>query len=327
MLTAALQRVSLSLVALLIAAMPLHDAAADPLADDAGALLAKMAFAVRESNYQGSFLYEHEGRIDTLRIFHAGGRDGRERLVSMNGERRELTHEGDTITCVQPGRGTLLLSTKGSPHLLPLVPAIGGASFAKHYALELGREDRVAGFRARIVNIVPRDDYRYGYRLWLEDSTQMPLRSAVLDRSQRVLEQFMFVSLELGAKPKESDLVSTSDAAALNAPEPSALLARPHWRVASAPPGFEQVRAERLDRVAGGEHLVYSDGVASVSVYVEPRSPNATQDADPHTSRSLINLATRAVDGWKFTVLGDVPRVTVDEIARSIVSSDNAAER
>ena len=207
------------------------------------ALLAQMSVALREVDYQGSFIYQHAGRIDALRIFHAGGGKERERLVSMSGARSEIVRDGTTVTCLQDGRPTVLLPDRAGAHLLPLVPDTRGLSFPKFYALQAGGYDRVAGYRARIIEIVPRDAFRYGYRIWLDDATHLPLRSAVVDGNGHGLEQFMFVALDIGAPPKESDLVPDHGSGVV-APPLEVRLGRPRWRVADPPP-------ERLLCVSG----------------------------------------------------------------------------
>jgi sigma-E factor negative regulatory protein RseB len=291
---------------------------AEPV-DEARNLLAQMSAAVREANYQGSFIYEHNSRIGALRIFHAGGRDERERLVSMSGVRSEVVRDGGTITCLQSGVPTVLLPNRIAAHLLPLVPDVSGQSFATLYALGVGKEDRVAGYRARIVEITPRDTYRYGYRLWLEDATHLPLRSAVVDATQRSLEQFMFVALDIGAKPKESDLVASGDTGMMAMPAETALAGALKWRVADAPPGFVFLRAQRpAQGPSGAEHLMYSDGLANISVYIEPHDAKAAGAPDRATARGVLSVYSHDMGAWKVTVLGDVPRVTVERMARSV---------
>lgn len=314
------------LLAALIALASTRPGLADPASDDASALLAQMSVAVRDISYQGSFIYEHNGRIDALRLFHAGGRDERERLFSMSGARSEIVRDGNTVTCLQTGSPTLLLPNHGAVHLLPLVPDVSGASFGKLYSVEAGAQDRVAGYRARIVKIVPLDAYRYGYQLWLEDTTRLPLRSVVVDAAQHELEQFMFVALDIGAKPKESDLLPSAEAGSVMAPMETALVGTPQWRVTDAPAGFEFLRAQRAAQGTNpGEHLIYSDGVASVSVYVEPRDAKAPVAPDRAIARGVLSMYTHDMETCKVTVLGDVPRATVQRVARSVQAVPAAA--
>lgn len=298
-----------------------HAAAAADL--DAQTLMQRMSAAVRELDYQGSFVYEHDGRVDAMRLFHQGGAEGRERLLSLNGPRSEVLREGRTITCVQGDRPATLLPSRSGGHLLPLVPDTNGIRAARLYAVSLGGEDRVAGYRARVVEMRPLDAYRYGYRVWLDEATQMLLRSAVVDHADRTLEQFMFISLEIGAKPKESDLALSGGAAATALPpEEAPLQGAPQWRVADPPPGFVLVRSQRPALGPSQvEHQVWSDGIASISVYVEPRDAGAAGAADSAASRGAVNVYARSDGAWKITALGDVPRAAVERMARSIAAA------
>jgi sigma-E factor negative regulatory protein RseB len=315
---AMLRRGTYPLLAALILLASTRLAFAEPV-DEASNLLAQMSVAVRDTNYQGSFIYEHNGRIDAFRISHAGGRDERERLVRMSGARSEVVRDGETITCLQNGQPTVLLPNRRAARLLPLVPDVSGLSFATLYTLGTGKEDRVAGYRARVVDILPRDEYRYGYRLWLEDATHLPLRSAVLDAAQHSLEQFMFVALDIGAKPKESDLVPSSEDGRMATPMETALVGATHWRVADAPAGFVFLGAQHPSQGPNpAEHLMYSDGLANVSVYIEPRDATTPDAPGRATARGVLSVYARDMGVWKITVLGDVPRATVERMARSV---------
>ncbi len=139
---------------------------------------------------------------------------------------------------------------------------------------------------------MPRDPYRYGYRLWLSRDDQLPLRSAIVDAKRQPLAQFMFVALDIGAKPSEAELAPAETVAgAVNAGGDDATIPRPAWRV-DAPAGFRLVRTER---VAGNaqlsEQLVYTDGIASVSVYVEPHA--AAKKPEGATRHRRIDYRTR----------------------------------
>lgn len=303
-----------------------------PLAAEDGArnLLARMHAAVGALDYHGSFIYARGGQIDTLRIFHAGsGGAERERLLSTSGARNEIARSGSTIVLLQHDAPAVILPYSGGVRLLPLLPETRGEHFDAYYRVEEGGDDRVAGYRARIVDIVPRDAWRYGYRLWLEDSSGMPLRSAIVDARRRLLEQFMFVALDLGAKPKESDLAPTIAAhGASRSLAEMPLDGLPRWHVADPPPGYRFLRAQRLAQDATqGEHLTYSDGLANVSVYVEPHDGAADVAPDRFSTRGVLGICMRDTDAWRITVLGDVPRTTAERMAASVRASVSTARR
>ncbi|MBN8727966.1 MAG: MucB/RseB C-terminal domain-containing protein [Xanthomonadales bacterium] len=279
------------------------------------ALVAQMNRAVRDLDYQGSFVYERDGRIDALRIFHAAGPIERERLVSVSGPRSEVIRSGPTVTCLPASERGVLLAGSSNTRLLPLVPRLQGRAL-QHYALRDAGTDRVAGYPARVVEVVPRDAWRYGYRLWIEDGARLLLRSAVIDARQRTLEQFMFVALEIGAAPRESDLAPVGETGLVASPDEESLR-HARWRVAEVPPGFFLARLQRPAKAPdGAEHQVYSDGIANVSVYIEPAEAAAPPDRD--LARGVISLHAQTREGWRVTAVGDVPRATVARMAGSV---------
>ncbi|HPN79749.1 MucB/RseB C-terminal domain-containing protein [Dokdonella sp.] len=288
---------------------------------DARAMLNQMSAAIRSLDYQGSFAYQHAGRVDTLRVFHAGGAVERERLISLNGPRSEVIRNGRNVTCIQPdGSATVYVNGSGRG-LLPLVPDASSRPLGDQYDVSISGSDRVAGYLADIIDVTPRDAFRYGYRLWLDQGTRLLLRSTVLDSEKRVLEQFMFVSLEIGKLPDETELVpgqrelKTTAAAASDEAE---LRGASEWRVNKPPTGFALVSARRSGLAEKPtEHLVYSDGLASVSIYIEPRNENAA-DMTTMAGRGTLNIYTYTEGDLRYTVLGDVPVATVTAMARSI---------
>jgi sigma-E factor negative regulatory protein RseB len=297
-------------------------------ADDAAAheLLSRMSRSLRSVDYEGSFIYQHDGRTDALRIFHSGGNPERERLISLTGARGEVVRDGTAIVCVQAGGVPTLFASRAESQLLPLVPNVG--ELGAEYAVATAGEDRVAGYDARIVEISPRDPYRYGYRLWLSKDNQLLLRSAVFDAAKRPLEQFMFVALDVGTRPSETDLVPSGDAAAAAAPAGEMPLAtRPAWDIANLPPGFHLVRAQQASGAAPeAEHLVYTDGLASVSVYIEPHALSAPVAVESAMIHGALSIHSVDAAGVRVTVLGDVPPATVQAMARGVRSVTTRAD-
>ena len=320
----AVSSVGLSTVALATLAF----LAAPARADDATAheLLSRMSQALRSVDYEGSFIFQHDGRTDALRIFHAGGHRERERLISLTGARGEVVRDGTAIVCVQAGGVPTLFATRAESQLLPLVPNV--ADLGAEYAVATAGDDRVAGYDAEIVEISPRDPYRYGYRLWLSKDNQLLLRSAVFDAARRPLEQFMFVALDVGTRPSETDLVPSGDVAGAAAPADELPLAtRPAWDIANAPPGFHLVRAQQTTGAAPeSEHLVYSDGIASVSVYVEPHPLSAPVAVESAMMRGALSIHSVDAAGVRVTALGDVPPATVQAMARGVRSLATRAD-
>ncbi|WP_395681139.1 MucB/RseB C-terminal domain-containing protein [Dokdonella sp.] len=276
--------------------------------------LARMYAAIRQLDFQGSFVYLRGGKAEAMRIFHAGGSPERERLVGLNGARTEIAREGGVVTCVSGDAPSKLFDTPGV-RLLPLLPDLRGGSVAAYYAVSAGDEERVAGYRARRIDIVARDGYRYGYRLWMEDHSGLPLRSSIVDASGRILEEYMFVTLDIGARPRDSDLAPSTNAGVAEAAGET--LVEPRWQIADPPPGFVLTRTQKPalgdER---SEHQIYTDGLASVSIYVEPHS--GANGADRGFARGMLNMLTREAGGWRVAAIGDVPRGTLERMLGSM---------
>lgn len=285
---------------------------------DARQMLDAMSRAIVSLDYEGSFVYEHNGQLDSLRLFHAAGGTGRERLLSMSGPRSEIVRTGRSMTCVLSGMPTQLLQARAGSSLLPLLPRSGRVFPSQYYAVSVAGSDRVAGYTARVVEVSARDAFRYGYRLWLDEDSHLPLRSALLDGARRTIEQFMFVSLEIGGKPKESDLTIAGDTGAFAQVPEVPLQDALRWQVTDLPPGFDFGGAQRpTDGPSSAEHHLYTDGVASVSLYVEPRDTNAPVIPDRAMARGAMHVYSHDVDAWRITAMGEVPAATVERIARS----------
>ena len=146
--------------------------------------------------------------------------------------------------------------------MLPLVPNV--RELGAQYSVRLGGVDRVAGYDARIVDILPRDPYRYGYRLWLQQGNQLLLRSAIVDEARRPLEQFMFVALDIGEKPSETDLSPAGNVGSAASPvDEMPITTKPFWNVADAPAGFSSGSHAKAARQRVRVRSIWSTPTAS----------------------------------------------------------------
>ncbi|KAA2285540.1 MucB/RseB C-terminal domain-containing protein [Arenimonas fontis] len=287
----------------------------------AGAWLARIGPALRGLDYRGTLVVVAEGRMETLRVFHRNddGRE-RERLVALSGPPRELVRDGDRVVCVGTGGGDAAYALDGNGHLRAAI-ALGEGELPRGYDISLGGQGRVAGHAARIVDVRATDRWRYGYRLWLEQDSGLPLRVDLLDAEGRAVERVAFTELELGVRPDDREL--TASAPATPVPAPARQPTSPAenalaWRVRSPPPGFA-LRAARAH--GGGAHLLYSDGLASVSVYVEP-VPAGLHGSDARR-RGAVHSRAFWSDGWQVLAIGKVPAETVDRFARNLRARDD----
>jgi sigma-E factor negative regulatory protein RseB len=256
-------------------------------------------------------------------------------LVSLDGSNREFIRTGTDLACYLPDKKTVLVEKRPAEEsLLSGFPTITPQTASFYDIREVGRT-RLNRRDTRIITVAPRDEYRYGYRLWIDESTAMPLKTQLCDGRGRVIEQIVFASLTLAAHIPDSAFkpeVSTEGfqwlrndvTPAKESPEAASLV----WNQMKLPPGFKM--AARSAQIMPGStdpvsHLVFSDGLASVSVFVETETKSEiTQDGQTVTEETAhvgsSSVYSTLMDGRKVTAVGEVPPETVRSIASSFSS-------
>jgi sigma-E factor negative regulatory protein RseB len=325
-----------AVVGLLLAAVPLRTIASDEPRE----WLEKMNRALATRNYDGTFFHLSGGRVETMRIVHRV-RAGRvtERLVSLDGSGREFVRNNDELTCYLPDQHTVLVEPRQDRGpFLGSLPQFG-ADVNEFYRIESLPNSRVLGRSARVIMVNPKDQFRFGYRLWLDENTAMPLKTQLCDSRGQVIEQILFARLDMPENIPDIDLTPAVRTEGMRwvrqgASHDSASPALSAYRASELPPGFRLTVSG--EQTLGGatepaSHLVYSDGLATVSVFVEaPREPNSGSDDKPRTPTEppMQGLArvgsgyafSTMVQGHQVTAVGEVPAQTVEFIAHSVKS-------
>ena len=292
-------------------------------ASDVSDLLKKMTNANRLLNYQGVLVLRKSDDLVAMSIEH--GADDRgvwESMVSLNGEARRVVRVNDEVTSVYPERKLLTVSrSKNRNTLHPALPE-NLDKLEAYYTINRLKDDRVADHMAVVLDVVPNDLFRYGYRYWLDADTGVLLRCDLLNEDKRVLEQMMFTRLDyLSAAPASAFMEIKHDGF-----EERRLDQVPDkkqdssWYVSKLPAGFilTQSRARQTKK---GEilHLAYTDGLASVSVFVEPGRA-AHKKLKGASSMGALNAYGLRVKKHFVTVVGEVPAMAVRQIALSVLS-------
>jgi sigma-E factor negative regulatory protein RseB len=264
-----------------------------------------------------------------------------ERLQSLDGSGREFVRNNDELTCYLPDQHTILVEPK--PDRGPFLGSLPqfGADVNEFYRIESLPATRVLGRPARVIAVNPKDQFRFGYRLWLDEKTAMPLKTQLCDSRGQVIEQILFARLDMPENIADSDLTPAvrTDGMRWVRQGPShdnASAALSAYRASELPPGFHlTVQGEQTIGAATvpASHLVYSDGLATVSVFVEAQPESAPGGADaatvPPTDPPMEGLArvgsgfaySTVVQGHQVTAVGEVPALTVEFIAHSVKSS------
>jgi len=285
------------------------------------AWLRKMQDAAQKLSYTGTFVYQNAGRSETSRItrfVEASGGDI-EKLEVMDGVPREIVRTKDTVRCYLPGARLVKVdrrTERGFPALLPeRISAV-----AKNYDISLGETRRIAGYDCQAVVLTPKDNLRYGYRLYADNASGMLLRAVTFDAGGEQIEQFMFTQLVIGGVTR--DMVKPRHASRnwrIEDAEASPARAA-GWGLSSELPGFHKVveLKRRLSDSRPAAQMVYSDGLAAVSVFIEALEGRPEPVRPGLASMGAIHMYTREVANHVVTVVGEAPAASVQRIADAV---------
>lgn len=320
-------RPALLLPALVGLSISVGAAMADSLEqDEAVAMLQRIADAARKLNFVGTFVYQHGDQVETSRIVHMLDSSGEyEKLETLDGPRREIIRTNDEVLCYYPEAKIVRSEKRVSRRTFPALLPEQISSITEHYQIRKGDTERIAGFDSQALVLEPRDGLRYGHKFWTEINTGLLLKARMVDERHNVVEQFSFTQLAIGSGVTR-DMVKPS----FNVRFPEWRLDRfannmsgkveSGWSVKSFPAGFRKIMEMRRSKQGNSvpvTHLVYSDGLAAVSVFIEP-SASRSRINEGLTRQGAINIYTRTINDQVVTVLGEAPASTVMQIGDSV---------
>lgn len=309
-------------------------AAAGPAAAQDGAdWLMRINDAAKQLNYTGTFVYVQGYRIESMRVTHrSSGETMRQRIYALNGAPREVIRDAKQVWCYVPDKKLGVheyrqVSKQGFPNLLPR----GLDHLTQYYQVEVGQTGRVAEREARQILVLPKDEYRYGYDLWADTESGLLLRAALMDGRGHPIEQYLFTDVEIGADIRAEDLESATNKSDLIwygdaqsgslSGDDAGEMPTKNWMIDDVPEGFMLTRKiKRLSpmRAKMLEHYVYSDGLASVSVFVEKIQDQSEARLSGLNEMGAAHAFGREINGHQITVVGEVPSQTVDLIGKSV---------
>jgi sigma-E factor negative regulatory protein RseB len=306
------------------AALALAIGAAQAQSPETLSWLRKIHEATQRLSYTGTFVYQNGNRSETSRITRYVDASGDiEKLEIMDGVPREIVRTKDTVRCYLPDSRVVKvekrLSSRAEREFPALVPERITA-LARHYDISLGETQRIAGYDCRAVLLTPKDNLRYGYKLYADAASGMLLRAVTVDAEGGEVEKFSFTQLAIGnvtrdmVKPRHAVRAWRVDDAGA---EPARLAG---WGLAAELPGFRKVTElkRRLGESRPVGQMVYSDGLAAVSVFIEPLEGRREPPSTGLSSMGAIHIYTREVANHIVTVVGEAPAVSVQRIADSV---------
>jgi sigma-E factor negative regulatory protein RseB len=296
--------------------------------DDGVKLLEQMSTAANKLDYSGEFVHVKDGKISSMKIAHIGATGNlgsQQKLMSLDGSMREIIQQDDIVACVLPDQGMGLREKRQARQLFKLNTSDKVGNIAEHYSVSHLGQARVANRNCEQVQVIPKDAYRYGYNLCIDSENQLLVSSELADINGGILESYKFVSVnfdkvdvsEIRSETPPKTLSWMDDKPKNSGSRMKASDGAKTWKVTANQAGFElEHYIERVSPVMQADitHLVLSDGLAQISVFVSPAEASANQSGASFSMGGL-NSFTRKFNDYMITVIGEVPKETVTIIA------------
>jgi sigma-E factor negative regulatory protein RseB len=281
--------------------------------------------AAQRVNYAGTIVYQAGNEITSSRITHVfDGSRSHERIQTLDGKPREYLRKrsasDDEVQCLIPESKKIVVEKRSVEESFPALASASPDEILQRYEAKLGPVERVAGIEAQSLALEPRDQLRYAYRLWLDRTTGLLLRAQTLNERREVIEQIAFSDVRIGDRIDRSALKpawATDGWSVVRSDYRPTDLARQGW-IVPTPDGFRKTKeVVRRMHAADAMQVVFADGLATISVFIEPSSPIADPPAAPRTHGPTAAFSRRVSDAL-VTVVGEVPPGTVRAVAESV---------
>lgn len=293
-----------------------------------GEWLERMHHASARRSFIGTLVVSsNTGAMSSARIWHAcEGQQQFERVESLTGAPRSTYRRNDVVVTFLPEARVARTERREALGLFPDVARAADSSVEEFYTARQVGTDRVAGFEADVVHLVPKDANRFGYRIWSERRSGLIVKLQTLDLDGNVLEQAAFSELQLDAPVRADKLNQMMSATGgwrvEKAQSIKTSAAAEGWHLKVDVPGFRPVNCYKraLATAAlpeGSMQWIFSDGLAAVSLFVEAYDPRRHQQEGLFSSGATQTL-TRRVQDWWLTAVGEVPPQTLKLFAQSL---------
>ena len=305
---------------------------------DAQVWLMKIQSAAHRLNFSGTFVYQQGDQVRTSRITHVlDGKNEIEKLEVLDGKPREYIRNNEEIVYYVPETKTLLVEKRVTQDVFPAILDVNPSDLANYYHIRKAEIGRVAGFECQAVALEPKDNLRYGYKLWAEKSTGLLLRAQTFNDRNEIVEQIAFTHVAIGNIDREQakpSFANTRGWRVENAMMNQVSLS--NWTVHSVPAGFKKIRelkrflsdagapessadgtrtTNQASRQREVSQIVFSDGLAAISVFIEPGTQSRTEGSMQQGAMNIIGK--RYGDFW-LTIVGEVPSAAIKQVANSI---------
>jgi sigma-E factor negative regulatory protein RseB len=295
--------------------------------------LSRMHGASRQRTYIGTFVVSAGASMSSAKIWHVCSGDLQmERVESLSGQPRSTFRRNDEVITFSPSSRIAVAEKRESLGLFPELLRASDSSIGLYYGAYRHGVGRVAGLDADVVELQPKDKLRFGYRIWSEKVSGLVMKLQTLDVDGQVLEQAAFSELQMDAPVsvvKLTQMMENTDGYRVDKPEMvKTSAATEGWALKNPVPGFRPMSCHKRPLPGAGSggsdsamQWVFSDGLASVSVFVEPldRRRHAVEGAMAlGATHTMTRRLTSKTGEWWLTVIGEVPRSTLAAFASGL---------
>jgi sigma-E factor negative regulatory protein RseB len=284
--------------------------------------LLRMHDASRQRSYIGTFVVSSgSGAMSSARIWHAcDGQRQMERVESLTGAPRSTFRRDDEVLTFHPETRTVRRERRESLGLFPELLKPAETAIPEFYSARQVGSDRVAGFDADVVHIAPKDDLRFGYRIWSEKKSGLVVKLQTLAADGTVLEDAAFSELQLDAPVRMDKLAQMMQVpAGWRVEKSDAVKTTPlteGWTLRAPVAGFKPMSCYKRP-AEGVLQWIFSDGLASVSLFVEEYDAKRHTQEGVFASGATHTMAQRVQDWW-LTAVGEVPPQTLKAFGSSL---------
>lgn len=291
--------------------------------------LSRIQEAANKVNYTGIYVVSTPGQLATARILHfSDGRQQWERIEALDGQPRVVLRHNERVVTLLPTARVAIAEQRSQLSGFPAVGNIKAAALSPAYQARLLGIDRVAGLEVGVLDLDATDVYRWSYRLFAERQTGMLLRAEIRGAQGELLESSAFSELNVGIRPQVSQIeqaMNKLDGFEIRRPELQRVAVnQSEWKFGKLPSGFRVLDAVKrpLPTPDGQEthvrwQFMISDGLAQVSVFAEPFSPDLHRKETLWASGATHGLSVRRGEWW-LTAMGEVPPRALRELIQAL---------
>ncbi len=286
-------------------------------------ILQEMSLAMRTLNYRGTLALFRNGHLNTMQFYHAT-KDGeeQERLLALNTPLMEAIRTPSLVKCYYPDSKKVIVDHRPSRRSFLMDLPENFAESLNVYDFIFAKPEVVAHLPALVVNIKPKDDFRYARKIWISKDHYLPLRFELTDDFGTMLEQLVFTELhvvnslpliQIPLEAKQVQHIHRLDFLDFD---------QASFTLKGMPKGFKKVSFTKLHFHGSNkliDHLLLSDGFASVSIYLEESEASTGDESTAeHQAIGAVNIYTNKLKNYQLTVMGEVPVKTLEYIAANI---------